>query len=255
MKHSIREYVFTTRCHILYLKRRIKASPCHDSLQVAIKMKGLLSSLLVLLLCGANFPELISATGGLVALGEEGQESTETSNNDIEEVKHDPELATRIGMGESDAQACLANNCYNHATKPTNTFAQPGRGGGLESIDEIELNDVVERAKKDGLVSVTKKEALTTSDNNYAALVVGNRDFHWYRKETDGLWTHKPGVDPVTDEDANGASIFDPSKAAWGPNYNEFGGFFRVPKTATIAKRSLRPFWTPSSKAKKFKQL
>ena len=40
-----------------------------------------------------------------------------------------------------------------------------------------------------------------------------NRDFHWYRQNPDGTWSHKPGGTNVINVDASGNLIFDPEIA------------------------------------------
>lgn len=38
-------------------------------------------------------------------------------------------------------------------------------------------------------------------------------DYHWYRKDNNGSWSHKPGHSPVTNVDASGNLISDPKSA------------------------------------------
>lgn len=61
-------------------------------------------------------------------------------------------------------------------------------------------------------------------------------DYHWYRQNPDGSWSHKPGHGPVTNLDASGNVIFDPNLAnrrteyADGVvvDYSEFVGYYYV---------------------------
>ena len=41
-------------------------------------------------------------------------------------------------------------------------------------------------------------------------------DFHWYRLDNNGRWSHKPGPARVTNLDDNNAPITDPRTAAMG---------------------------------------
>ena len=51
----------------------------------------------------------------------------------------------------------------------------------------------------------------------YMALVIWpKRDFHWYRLDIDGTWSHKMGWGPATKEDDSGNSIYDPMYADRG---------------------------------------
>ena len=64
------------------------------------------------------------------------------------------------------------------------------------------------------------------------ALVIDNgEDYHWYRQNPNGTWSHKRGRAEVTNIDASGKIILDPSLANrnYGTlNYDIFAGFFRV---------------------------
>jgi RHS repeat-associated protein len=56
------------------------------------------------------------------------------------------------------------------------------------------------------------------------------RDYHWYRQNPDGTWSHKPGATEVTNIDASNHTIKDPETADRNGSYNYsvFIGFFEV---------------------------
>lgn len=60
------------------------------------------------------------------------------------------------------------------------------------------------------------------------ALIVGKTDYHWYRQNPDGFWSHKPGDWPVTNVDEQDNSIIDPQYAEWNDRYKKFIGYFAV---------------------------
>lgn len=60
------------------------------------------------------------------------------------------------------------------------------------------------------------------------ALIVGKDDYHWYRQNPDGFWSHKPGKEPVTNVDQQYNSIIDPQYAEWSKAYTKFIGYFAV---------------------------
>ena len=60
------------------------------------------------------------------------------------------------------------------------------------------------------------------------ALIVGKTDYHWYRQNSDGFWSHKPGKEPVTNVDQQDNSIIDPQYAEWNDRYKKFIGYFAV---------------------------
>ncbi len=61
-------------------------------------------------------------------------------------------------------------------------------------------------------------------------------DYHWYRQNSDGTWSHKPGSSSVTNLDASNDIIYDPQYAdrrtiidnICYANYSVFVGFFEV---------------------------
>ncbi|XP_068762302.1 uncharacterized protein [Montipora capricornis] len=120
--------------------------------------------------------------------------------------------------------AITKNNCYNYANdKVTNTLAQPGRGSGRE-LAAITNNEVREAARRDGLVLLPDAAGggiPNISKNgpyHLVALVVdpGN-DYHWYRLDSNGLWSHKPGRTRITNRDGALNLIPDPRLAVNGP--------------------------------------
>ena len=91
-------------------------------------------------------------------------------------------------------------------------------------------NKIKEGAKKDGLIPVeTQKDQ---AGFTLAALFFpkNEHDFHWYRKDSDGTWSHKNGYQAVRNTDESGEIITDPKKADRG-EYEAFGGYFLVPST------------------------
>nr|WP_242594053.1 LamG domain-containing protein [Corallococcus exiguus] len=124
------------------------------------------------------------------------------------------------------------NNCYNYATnRDTNTFALPGRAAGTPATT-MDCATMVQAAINDGLELLPGYP-----DNNgfksAAALVlklpgIGTPgDFHWYRRDTNGTWTHKPGMAPATNLDDVGNPITDPATAERG-KYTLFCGYFKL---------------------------
>ena len=67
------------------------------------------------------------------------------------------------------------------------------------------------------LSSFTEKCPARTS--KIALVVDADQDYHFFRQDNNGMWSHKPGGTPVTDKDADGKVIYDPKLA--NRNYNE----------------------------------
>ena len=113
------------------------------------------------------------------------------------------------------------NNCYNYANNQmTNTFAQPGRAHGVFPAN-IDCADYQNAATADGLAMAAGfANQLNQGEGFYVALVVWpGVDFHWYRQDDNGCWSHKPGQTAATNLDNSGNLIADPANCNLG-NYN-----------------------------------
>jgi hypothetical protein len=65
-------------------------------------------------------------------------------------------------------------------------------------------------------------------DAHLVALVIWpGADFHWYRRDKSGWWSHKPGSTPATNKDNSNKGIINPQNADRG-NYTEFVGYMVV---------------------------
>jgi hypothetical protein len=119
------------------------------------------------------------------------------------------------------------NNCYNYACElQTGTFAQPGRASG-SMYAAFDCSDVGNGAVSDGLRAVSCDRGCGCRECcHQAALVIWpGVDFHWYRLDRTGRWSHKPGGTQATNLDNGGNPIADPLAADRGP-YTVFCGCF-----------------------------
>lgn len=116
------------------------------------------------------------------------------------------------------------NNCYNYANdRVTNTFAQPGKYHNAQ-YTALTCASVQPAAVADGLVAAANFTA-ALSDGYYVALVIWpNADFHWYRQDKGGCWSHKPGSTAVRNTDESNHIITNPQTANRG-NYTQFCSF------------------------------
>lgn len=141
-----------------------------------------------------------------------------------------------------------SNNCYNYAcNKITFKFAQPGAReyGPLQEEDEKNCAEYTKRALSDGLKSHDgeKCEEKSCPDGHHKVVLLVRRgvDYHWYRQDIDGTWSHKPAQDEATnksripgdDNDTidNLDEVKKDAKIPWkeGPGYDEFCGCFCCP--------------------------
>lgn len=122
------------------------------------------------------------------------------------------------------------NNCYNYANnKRTDTFAQPGSGGGQPYVD-ITGWEIANGAVADGLEPTNAWSTSPQGKMKVALVIWPGWDFHWYRQDSNGMWSHKPGGTIARNYDESGFAISSPESADRG-GYTEFVGYFFTPST------------------------
>ncbi|HEX2966820.1 MAG TPA: hypothetical protein VHO84_13595 [Syntrophorhabdaceae bacterium] len=127
--------------------------------------------------------------------------------------------------GETCGTAQCNNNCYNYATnRRTDTFAKPGCGAGFVHND-LSCSSISAAALADGLVTTGTHESCSGGKHKVALVVWPGEDYHWYRLDRNGKWSHKPGKHEVTNVDNSNQAIFNPEKADRG-TYIDFCGYF-----------------------------
>lgn len=132
------------------------------------------------------------------------------------------------------------NNCYSYACNRLHPpgpihYPQPGEDHGYNLPFNFNCIDVKIGARKDGLINGKNGECpceyikvrlyLGTDVHppKYPNLDLG-RDYHWYRQDSNGLWSSKHGGMPVGPQVKNP----DADAASWG--YNVFCGTMCAPK-------------------------
>jgi hypothetical protein len=120
------------------------------------------------------------------------------------------------------------NNCYNYScNKATDTFAQPGYAHGAQYV-ATDCPSVSAGAQADGLTARPDGTPAAGNCCHTVALVMApGYDYHWYRLDTNGMWSHKPGGTPARNTDNSNNLIADPRVADRGV-YTQFCGFFTV---------------------------
>lgn len=124
-----------------------------------------------------------------------------------------------------------------------NFFHQPGaKTGHRNALNKEERRScpVVEKLMMGDIPEVTKTEfnvKCPTGMSKVAAVVDKGVDYHWYRQDRDGYWSHKDGSNKVKTFDAVKNPIFNPELASrdyrWQGsdlNYEDFCGFYCVPR-------------------------
>ena len=105
-------------------------------------------------------------------------------------------------------------------------FHQPGAASGHKKFSAQKYKtcpDMVGRLLGDNpmlkLTTFTEKCPARTS--KIGLVVDADEAYHFYRQDSNGFWSHKPGGTAVTNKDAKGALIYDPKLA--DRNYDEKG--------------------------------
>ena len=120
------------------------------------------------------------------------------------------------------------NNCYNYSNnRRTDTFAQPGTASG-RPYTQITAAEVSAGATSDGLEPTNAWATSPTGKTKIALVIWPGVDYHWYRLDRDGRWSHKPGGSTATNVDSSGALIYSPETANRG-SYTQFVGYFFTP--------------------------
>ncbi len=131
-------------------------------------------------------------------------------------------------------------------------FHQPGYFSGQKRFDESgekRCFDLFTRLKSDmpaieiarGGRPIRFTDRPAKGYSKIALVIDPKQDYHFYRQDSNGFWSHKPGGTPVTNKDSAGRLIYNPELAnrdnredgsnADGLNYNVFCGFMCVPRT------------------------
>ncbi|WAR23646.1 IMSP1-like protein [Mya arenaria] len=117
------------------------------------------------------------------------------------------------------------NNCYNYATnKVTNTFAQPGRASHYKPVGPIKADVVRKECYSDGYKKRQDGGQPSKNQNTGPVALVfwpnadgSMHDFHFFRMDSNKMWSHKPGSTKVKNTDNARQLINDPQTAAISP--------------------------------------
>ena len=162
------------------------------------------------------------------------------------EPKYNPELYNKK-KGKKEALKCFAyafdyqklpKSCTeNECSEP---FPQPGRASGHSQWSNEKgkrCPDLVGRLLGD--IPTLKLSTFTKKcPNRYSKIAVvvdEDEDYHFYRQDSNGYWSHKPGSTDVTRLDGYGRRIYDPQLASRyykksGLNYDQFCTYLCAPK-------------------------
>jgi hypothetical protein len=129
------------------------------------------------------------------------------------------------------------NNCYAYATNNLydnrETKPQPGEISNLPKItkEDYTCKGIEYRMKNDysKIYNVNEDELCKEDYYKIALAVDPKKDYHFYRQDFDGFWSHKPGSLVVRRIDASKEKIINPRCADREYkhfNYNDFCGYY-----------------------------
>jgi hypothetical protein len=123
-------------------------------------------------------------------------------------------------------------------------FHQPGRASGYPKWSKVKgkrCPDLISRLKGDvkGLKMASFTQKCPGKTSKIALVADEDQDYHFYRQDSNGFWSHKPGATHVTNLDASGRPIYDPALATRkydksGLNYDRFCSYLCAPKNKKL---------------------
>jgi hypothetical protein len=165
------------------------------------------------------------------------------------EPKFDPDLYNRHN-GVKEAQNCFAYAFdYQHLPKKCTkdycpvSFPQPGLKSGYPKWSKVKgkrCPDLTARLLGDvpDLKLTTFEKRCPAKYSKIGLVVDEDQDYHFYRQDSNGDWSHKPGATDVTRIDGTGRPIYDPQLASRqypsGLHYDEFCGYLCVPRSRRL---------------------
>jgi hypothetical protein len=124
----------------------------------------------------------------------------------------------------------------NFPSRGNGEFAlQPGELAGIEPNMLLVNNSayIVQMAVMDAKASgrifkeIGENDRVASGNWKIALVLDPGEDYHFYRQNDDGTWSHKPGQSPVTNEDNSKQIITNPKTADRG-SYTMFIGYYEV---------------------------
>ena len=103
--------------------------------------------------------------------------------------------------------------------------------------------DLLARLRGDipGLRMKTFAERCPKGTSKIATVIDSKHDYHFYRQDSNGMWSHKPGSSEVSTVDVSNYPIYNPELAdrdnrtlGSNINYGDFCAYMCVPRTGKI---------------------
>jgi len=155
------------------------------------------------------------------------------------------------------AKVRYSHNCYSYMlNKKSNKRArkckppkckhlkiQPGFKKRNRKIKKVTCRNISKRMRRDyPRIKRTRKKTCEKGKYKGALFIHPKRDFHFYRRDKNGWWSHKDGEHRATNKDSKGERIKNPRKASRKNrrkrlHYKKFCGYYCIPKNKTTRRR------------------
>jgi len=174
------------------------------------------------------------------------------------DINH-PKWTGDNGMWDLSDEHHDINNCYSYSLNNQIPMGwrtdklQPGDLSGGKYSEQT-CKSIIQHVREDYMNKDIREVGLNDNIecNRYKiALVLSNNsdsfDYHFYRQDLNGNWSHKAGDNPISNVDASGKLIKDPQKANRNYNktdntdddnndYNIFCGYYSVRVDSSFVK-------------------
>ena len=129
-------------------------------------------------------------------------------------TRYSPNRWNQAGIRESHNCLAYAFNDYDPYRRQ---FPHPGVKGGMERPVGADffcpkMNQRLMRDNPD-LKVVSHNQTCPSGTNKVAMFVDPGTDYHFYRQDSNGYWSHKPGERKATNLDESGRRIRDPVRS------------------------------------------
>lgn len=148
----------------------------------------------------------------------------------------DPAQLTQCLDGNGNSK----KNCQLLYHQPGGTKGLATRLRGADGRQCAVVADLM-RADVADIVPTSFAARCHRGSSKIALVVHPGEDYHFYRQDADGWWSHKDGANRVKRYDAEGLPIWDPRTAArdYRPrgsflNYRDFCGYYCAPRRRTL---------------------
>lgn len=136
---------------------------------------------------------------------------------------------------EGKPASCQLSYHQPGGTKGLSKLLRKASARSCRTVDQLIRTDVPD------LQPTSFQERCPAGTSKIALVVHPGEDYHFYREDPDGFWSHKDGANKVKRYDAEGQPIVNPQTAArdYRPrgsflNYKDFCGFYCAPRRKTI---------------------